>query len=151
MNKNLILCIFIGKLCLSWKIKDVCLHAHTHTHTQLRKENPQPYFWLSPKIHQHLVRFSENYWHPQASCRDRKDELKSQFSAGTVVWSSVFLQSQLLVCLDGTAPSMLSQRGDKGAVLVVLYLASHTKDTNRAGTQGSSPLLKAALAGSICH
>lgn len=151
LNKELILCIFstvfTGELWLNWKIKVVCLH-HIHTHT-IKKQNPRHTFGFHPKYFSpKQVRFSENYWHPQASCRGRKDELKSEFSAGTVVWGSVFLSPSYWVCLDGTAPSLLSWHGDNGGVLGVLYLTSHP---NTAGTQDSPLLHKAALAGCICH
>lgn len=69
----------------------------THTHKIKKNKAHSHTFGFQPKYFStRLVRFSENYWHPQASCRDRKDELKSQFSAGTVLWSSVFHQPQLL-------------------------------------------------------
>lgn len=65
----------------------MCAYMHTHN---LKHQTHRHTFGFHPKhFSTRLVRFSENYWHPQASCRARKDELKSQFSAGTVLWSSV--------------------------------------------------------------
>lgn len=146
LNKKLILFIFTtvftGKLWLNWKTKDACSHAHTYVHkTKKKKKKTQtPTFGFHPKYFStRLVRFSENHWHLQASCRDGEDELKSQFSVNTVFWNRVFHQPQLLGVFDRrrmAQPSAHTQLPwGRGGMLVVLYLASHTK--NSRGQQHS--------------
>lgn len=103
----------------------------TCTHTKLKKTQTHTFGFHPKYFSMRLVRFSENYWHLQASRRDREDELKSWFSVDTVFTTSVFHQPQSVGVFDQRRMAQLSAHTwlpcKREELLVVLYLVLHTK------------------------